>query len=154
MSVLAFELNCLNMETYLILKALHIISVIAWMAGLLYLPRIFVYHSLEKTNSTTSAIFCIMERRLFNFIMNPSLVFTWGTGIILVFQIGLHSYWLILKLFLVVLMTFAHIFYGYCVAQFRMESNKFSSKFYKIANEIPTILMILIVFLVVIQPFS
>jgi putative membrane protein len=142
------------METYLILKALHIISVIAWMAGLLYLPRVFVYHSLEKTNSTTSTTFCIMERRLFNFIMNPSLIFTWGTGMILVFEIGFNNLWLILKLFLVILMTCAHIFYGYCVAQFRKESNKFSSKFYKIANEIPTILMILIVFLVVIQPFS
>jgi len=142
------------METYLILKALHVISVIAWMAGLLYLPRIFVYHSLEKTNSTTSTTFCIMERRLFNFIMNPSLIFTWGTGMILVFEIGFNNLWLILKLFLVILMTCAHIFYGYCVTQFRKESNKFSSKFYKIANEIPTILMILIVFLVVIQPFS
>ena len=142
------------METYLILKALHIISVIAWMAGLLYLPRVFVYHSLEKTNSTTSTTFCIMERRLFNFIMNPSLIFTWGTGMILVFEIGFNNLWLILKLFLVILMTCAHIFYGYCVTQFRKESNKFSSKFYKIANEIPTILMILIVFLVVIQPFS
>ena len=140
------------METYLILKALHVISVIAWMAGLLYLPRIFVYHSLEKTNSTTSTTFCIMERRLFNFIMNPSLIFTWGTGMILVFEIGFNNLWLILKLFLVILMTCAHIFYGYCVAQFRKESNKFSSKFYKIANEIPTILLVIIIFVVIYKP--
>ena len=142
------------MNLYLLFKSLHLISVISWMAGLLYLPRIFVYHSEAKDNSQKE-VFKVMEKKLYNYIMMPAMILSWIFGLILIGSIGfeqLHSTWLIIKLILVVILTIYHFFLGNCLNKFKNEDNKYSSRFYRIFNEIPTILLILIVFIVVFKP--
>ena len=136
---------------FLWIKAIHIISVITWMAGLLYLPRLFVYHSDKEIKQNTSNTFKVMERKLYRFIMNPSVALVWITGLILFYYSGIET-WLLVKIALVILMTFFHIFLGQCLRNFSADTNKYSSRFFRIINEVPTIIMIIIVFLVVLQP--
>ena len=143
------------MNTYLLFKSLHLIAVISWMAGLLYLPRIFVYHTENINQKETSKIFKVMERRLFNYIMMPAMILTWIFGIILIGNLGTHviyELWVILKGILVLLLTHYHFYLGKCVRLFAADQNTKSSKFFRIINEVPTILLILIVFIVVFKP--
>ena len=142
------------MNGYLLFKSLHLIAVISWMAGLLYLPRIFVYHS-ENNNEIITSVFKTMERKLFYYIMTPAMVLSWLFGLILIHEVGfdqLASLWLQLKLILVLLLTGYHFYLGSLLNQFKLGQNKKSSKFYRYINEIPTLLLILIVFIVVFKP--
>ena len=143
------------MNLYLTLKALHLISVISWMAGLLYLPRIFVYHSEVTDNDEQKETFKIMERKLFNYIMMPAMILTWLFGLLLVSFWGFSvflEFWMQLKIFFVILLTFYHFYLGRCVKLFSINQNINSSKFYRIINEVPTILLVLIVFIVIFKP--
>ncbi|MGA8968770.1 MAG: protoporphyrinogen oxidase HemJ [Pseudolabrys sp.] len=139
---------------YLWFKALHIIGVIAWMAGMLYLPRLFVYHAAAKPGSELSETFKTMERRLLNFIMVPAMMVTWIVGIVLLLQgqwIG--AGWLHAKLVAVVAMTVLHGLFAHWVNEFRFDRNRRSQKFYRIINEVPTALLIVIVVLAAVKPF-
>jgi len=139
---------------YLWLKALHIVAVIAWTAGMLYLPRLFVYHSGAKPGSELSETFKVMERRLLNVIMMPAMMVTWIVGIVLVFQgQWLGAGWFHAKFVLVVLMTVLHGLFAHWVNEFSLDRNRHSQKTYRIINELPTILLIVIVVLVVVKPF-
>jgi protoporphyrinogen IX oxidase len=139
---------------YLWLKALHIVAVIAWMAGMLYLPRLFVYHSSAKPGSELSETFKVMERRLLNVIMMPAMVVTWIVGIVLVFQgQWLGAGWFHAKFVLVVLTTVLHGLFAHWVNEFSLDRNRHSQKTYRIINELPTLLLIVIVVLVVVKPF-
>ena len=143
------------MNFYLTFKALHLIAVISWMAGLLYLPRIFVYHTENQDEKQINKVFKIMEFKLYNYIMMPAMILSWIFGLILIGSIGfeqLHSTWLIIKLALVVVLTIYHFFLGNCLNKFKNDENKYSSRFFRIFNEIPTILLILIIFIVVFKP--
>tara|TARA_B100001250_G_C19498922_1_gene656530 strand:+ start:255 stop:689 length:435 start_codon:yes stop_codon:yes gene_type:complete len=143
------------MNYYLLFKALHLIAIISWMAGLLYLPRIFVYHSDTKDNQEQKETFKMMERRLFFYIMNPAMILSWIFGLLLLHSIGpenLSSLWLQTKLILVILLTIYHFFLLNCLRKFDIEQNSHSPKFYRIINEIPTVLLIIIVFLVIFKP--
>lgn len=141
------------MDSYGIAKALHIVSVISWMAGLLYLPRLFVYHSNVEILSKTSELFKIMELRLYNFIMVPALISTWITGFYLAFLNEIYNKnWLLIKFFLVALMSFLHFVFGSYIKKFKRDVNTHSSKFYRLINEVPTVIMIMIIFLVVLKP--
>ena len=143
------------MNSYLLFKSLHLISVISWMAGLLYLPRIFVYHSESQKNSDMSSIFETMERKLYYYIMMPAMFLSWFFGLILISIIGFENLslgWLKLKLILVILLTIYHFYLGKILNEFKLGINKNSSKFFRWINEIPTILLILIVFIVIFKP--
>jgi len=143
------------MNYYLLFKSLHLIAVISWMAGLLYLPRIFVYHAEKNTEKNTSKIFKIMERRLMFYIMTPAMILSWFFGIflILINEISITlNLWVQTKLFLVVLLTIYHLFLGYYLRKFALDQNKKSAKFFRIINEIPTILLILIIFVIIYKP--
>ena len=137
------------------IKALHIIAVIAWMAGMLYLPRLFVYHCEAEIGSKQSETFKIMERRLLKVIINPAMIATWLAGLYLAWAGHWFSAgWLHAKLVLVLVLSGVHGFFSRCVKDFAAERNRRSHKFYRIINEVPTILMILIVILVVVKPFA
>ena len=143
------------MNFYLLFKSLHLISVISWMAGLLYLPRIFVYHAQNSSEKKTSEIFKIMERKLFFYIMTPAMILSWVFGLILIHEIGfdkLGQTWMILKLVFVSLLTFYHFYLGKILGQFKSDLNTHSHKFYRLINEIPTLLLILIIFVVIFKP--
>ena len=143
------------MSSYLLLKSLHLISVISWMAGLLYLPRIFVYHVENFEKKETIKIFETMERKLYNYIMRPAMILSWLFGVILIYLNGLESLaslWLQIKLVLVFILTIYHEYLGKCLRNLKDGSNNKSSKFYRIINEIPTILLILTVFVVIFKP--
>ena len=143
------------MNYYLLFKSLHLISVISWMAGLLYLPRIFVYHAQNKDDIQISDVFKIMERKLFFYIMTPAMILSWIFGLLLIHEIGfkqLSQTWMLLKLFFVVLLTVYHFYLGKTLNQFKLDQNKHSHKFFRVINEIPTILLILIVFVVIFKP--
>ena len=143
------------MNTYLLFKSLHLIVVISWMAGLLYLPRIFVYHVENFEKKETTIIFEIMEKRLYNYIMRPAMLFSWIFGIILIYLNGLDvlaNLWMQIKLALVIFLSLYHEYLGKCLNQLKNRTNKKSSKFYRYINEIPTVLLILIVFVVIIKP--
>ena len=142
------------MNSYLLFKSLHLIAVISWMAGLLYLPRIFVYHS-ENNNEIISSVFKTMERKLFNYIMTPAMATSWLFGLLLIHEIGfdqLANLWLQLKLIFVILLTAYHFYLGLLLNQFKLDQNNKTSKFYRYINEIPTLLLILIVLIVVFKP--
>ena len=144
------------MNTYLLFKSIHLIAVVSWMAGLLYLPRIFVYHSENIENINSSNIFKTMERKLFYYIMTPAMILSWIFGLMLIFTLGfdvLNQLWMQIKLVLVLLLTIYHFYLGKCVSGFVNNKNNNSSKFYRIINEVPTILLIIIVFIVVFKPF-
>ena len=124
------------------------------MAGLLYLPRIFVYHS-ENNNEIITSVFKIMEKKLFYYIMTPAMLLSWLFGLLLISEIGfkeLASLWLQFKLILVILLTFYHLYLGFLLNNFKYDQNKKTSKFYRYINEIPTLLLILIVFIVIFKP--
>ncbi len=143
------------MNTYLLFKSLHLISVISWMAGLLYLPRIFVYHSQNNTQQIISEVFKVMERKLFFYIMTPAMILSWLFGLILIHEIGfdkLGQTWMILKLIFVILLTLYHFYLGRVLGQFKVNLNTHSHKFYRIINEIPTLLLILIIFVAIFKP--
>ena len=136
------------MNYYLLFKSLHLIAVVSWMAGLLYLPRIFVYHVENIEKKQTAEVFEIMEKRLFNYIMRPAMVLSWFLGIILILIIGIETFsflWLQIKLALVVILTIYHEYLGKCLKSLKSGTNTKSSKFYRIINEIPTVLFIFIV---------
>ena len=135
-----------------ILKTIHIFSVIAWMAGLLYLPRIFVYHADEDIKKETSETFKIMEKKLFNIIMMPAFIVTWISGLSMVHYIGLDT-WLFMKFFFVLLLTIYHFMCRKWLLDFANDNNKIKSKFFRITNEIPAFILILIIILVVFKPF-
>jgi len=143
------------MNLYFFFKSLHLIAVISWMAGLLYLPRIFVYHveNYEKTEATE--IFKIMEKKLYFYIMFPAMILSWVFGLILISLIDFSSLaflWLQLKLILVLLLSFYHFYLGSCLKDLSIDKNTKSSNFFRIINEIPTILLIIIIFIVIYKP--
>ena len=143
------------MNLYLLFKSLHLILVISWMAGLLYLPRIFVYHVENYQKKEATEIFEIMEKRLFNYIMRPAMLLSWLLGIILILNIGIEAFsffWLQIKLISVFLLSVYNEYLGKCIKLLKIGDNKKSAKFYRIINEIPTILLILIVFIVIFKP--
>ena len=139
------------MNTYLLFKSLHLIAVISWMAGLLYLPRIFVYHSMEDTTDATSNIFKLMEKRLFYFIMYPSALIVWITGIYMAYVLGLYG-WLVLKFFFVIVLTLYHINLGRYLKDFKENNNRSKTRFFRIINEVPFLIMFIILILVIIKP--
>ena len=146
------------MNTYLLFKSIHLIAVISWMAGLLYLPRIFVYHCEAVANNKSEDLmstFKTMERRLFVYIMNPAMILSWIFGVLLIHTIGMDNFgflWLQLKLLFVVILTIYHFFLFQCLRKFADNNNSYSSKFYRIINEIPTVLLISIILIVVFKP--
>ena len=142
------------MSLYLTLKALHIIAVISWMVGLLYLPRLFVYH-VENNNSESVKVFKVMEKRLMKIIMNPAMIVTWVTGLSILWALGLNtifSLWLSIKFLFVIILSGYHGFLSKCLKDFALDKNTRSSKFFRFINEIPTIILIIIVFLVIFKP--
>jgi len=143
------------MNSYLLFKSLHLIAVISWMAGLLYLPRIFVYHVENLKDKNTSLIFKTMEKKLYFYIMTPAMVLTWVFGLILISSLGpeiLSTVWIKLKLLLVILLTLYHFYLSKLLSDFNLGQNTKSSKFFRIINEVPTILLVLIVFIVIFKP--
>ena len=146
------------MNTYLLFKSIHLIAVISWMVGLLYLPRIFVYHSEAVENNKSEDLmftFKIMERRLFIYIMNPAMIVSWIFGILLIHTIGLDNFgsiWFQLKLVFIIILTIYHFFLFQCLRKFVENTNTYSPKFYRIINEIPTVLLIGIILVVVFKP--
>ena len=143
------------MNSYLLFKALHLIVVISWMAGLLYLPRIFVYHTENQNKNETTDIFKTMERKLFYYIMFPAMALSWIFGLILISIIGFSSLsflWMQIKILLVTILTFYHFYLGICLNDLKNNIFKRSSRFFRIINEIPTILLIIIVFIVIFKP--
>ena len=146
------------MNTYLLFKSIHLIAVISWMAGLLYLPRIFVYHSeaiQNKKHEDLISTFKVMERRLFIYIMNPAMIAAWIFGMLLIHTIGIDNFgflWLQLKLLFVVILTIYHVFLLQCLRKFDENNNIYSSKFYRIINEIPTVLLIGTILIIVFKP--
>jgi len=143
------------MNTYLLFKSLHLIAVISWMAGLLYLPRIFVYHSLNNDKALVSEVFKVMEKKLFFYIMTPAMTLSWIFGLILIHEIGFQQIgqkWMILKLLFVIALTLYHFYLGRILGHFKLDMNEHSSKYYRYINEIPTLLLILIIFIVIFKP--
>ena len=143
------------MNYYLLYKSLHLISVISWMAGLLYLPRIFVYHAENSDDRKISDVFKIMEKKLYFYIMTPAMILSWIFGLLLIHSIGfqqLGQTWMVLKIIFVILLTLYHFYLGKNLNQFKFDQNTNSHKFYRLINEIPTILLILIVFVVIFKP--
>jgi len=143
------------MNFYLLLKSLHLIAFISWMVGLLYLPRIFVYHVENLEKRETTDVFEIMEKRLYFYIMRPAMILTWLFGIILIYIIGFETFsylWLQIKLILVILMSIYHEYLGKCLKSLKSRTNMKSSKFFRTINEIPTVLLIFIVFIIIFKP--
>ncbi len=139
---------------YLWIKALHIISVIAWMAGMLYLPRLMVYHTMAQVGSDKSETFKVMERRLLKAIINPAMIVAWLAGLYLAWEGGWYSDpWFHAKLTLVLILSGVHGMMSRWVKDFAADKNTRSTRYYRIANEVPTVLMIGIVLLVVLKPF-
>ena len=142
------------MNYYLLFKSLHLIAAISWMAGLLYLPRIFVYHS-EAKHDSQKEVFKIMERRLYNYIMMPAMLISWLFGILLLHNLGfsvLFELWMVIKIILVTILTYYHLTLGKYLNDFSIDNNQKSSKFFRIYNEIPTIILIVVIFVVVFKP--
>ena len=143
------------MTSYLIFKSLHLIVVISWMAGLLYLPRIFVYHSENMKTKEVCTVFKTMERKLYNYIMMPAMILSWFFGLILISIIGFESLgfkWLQIKLILVILLTVYHFYLGVILVDFKNDNNSKTSKFYRWLNEVPTVILIFVVFIVIFKP--
>ena len=143
------------MNSYLLFKSLHLIAVISWMVGLLYLPRIFVYHVENSEKKEATEIFEIMERRLYFYIMRPAMIATWLFGVILIYINGLDIFsqlWMNIKLALVIFLTIYHEYLGICLKSFKLKTNTKTPKFFRIINEVPTIILILIIFIVIFKP--
>ena len=143
------------MNSYLLFKSLHLIAFVSWMAGLLYLPRIFVYHVENKDKKETTDIFKVMEKRLFFYIMRPAMILTWIFGLILIYLNGIEIFfqlWMLLKIVLVILLSVYNDYLGKCLLSLKNNSNTRSAKFFRIINEIPTVILIFVVFLVIFKP--
>ena len=143
------------MNSYLLFKSLHLIAVVSWMAGLLYLPRIFVYHVENKEKKIVTDVFEVMERRLFFYIMRPAMIFTWVFGLILIHLNGIEIFsqlWLQLKLVLVIFLSIYNEYLGKCLYSLKNGTNMKSSKYFRVINEIPTIILILVIFIVIFKP--
>ena len=144
------------MNLYLLFKSLHLIAVISWMAGLLYLPRIFVYHS-EATHDSQKQIFKIMERKLYNYIMMPAMLLSWIFGVLLIHNLGFNVFnelWMQIKTISVLILTYYHFMLGKYLHDFAVDNNHKATKFYRIINEVPTIILIVVVFVVVFKPLT
>ena len=142
------------MNLYLLFKSLHLIAVISWMAGLLYLPRIFVYHS-ETSNDSQKNIFKVMERKLYNYIMMPTMLLSWLFGVLLIHKIGFSSFselWMQIKIIAVIILTFYHFTLGKYLNDFAIDNNEKTSRFFRVYNEIPTVILIIVIFAVVFKP--
>ena len=142
------------MNLYLLFKSLHLVAVISWMAGLLYLPRIFVYHS-EASHDSQKSVFKIMERKLYNYIMMPAMLLSWLFGVLLTHNLGFNVFmelWMQIKIVFVLILTYYHFLLGKYLNDFALDNNSKSSKFYRIMNEVPTIILIVVVFVVVFKP--
>ena len=142
------------MNLYLLFKSLHLIAVISWMAGLLYLPRIFVYHA-EATHESQINTFKIMERKLYNYIMMPAMLLSWLFGVLLIHSLGFNIFaemWMQIKTISVIILTYYHFLLGKYLNDFAINDNKKSSKFYRVINEVPTIILIVVVFVVIFKP--
>ena len=143
------------MNAYFFFKSLHLIAVISWMAGLLYLPRIFVYHSENMNREEICTVFKTMERKLYNYIMTPAMILSWLFGLILISQVGFETIstkWLQIKLIIVILLSVYHFYLGSLLLKFNKDNNTKSSKFFRWLNELPTLLLIIIVFVVIFKP--
>ena len=143
------------MNSYLIFKSLHLIAVVSWMAGLLYLPRIFVYHVENKEKKEATDIFEVMERKLYYYIMRPAMIFTWVFGLALIYLNGIEIFsqlWMQIKIILIILLSAYNDYLGKCLVSLKNDSNTKSSKFFRIINEVPTIILIFAVFLVIFKP--
>ena len=142
------------MNSYLIIKSLHLVAVISWMAGLLYLPRIFVYHS-EADHESQKKVFKTMERKLYNYIMMPAMLLSWLFGILLLHSLGfsvIFELWMQIKTVLIIILTYYHFTLGKYLNDFAIENNQKTSKFFRIYNEIPTIILIVVIFVVIFKP--
>ena len=142
------------MNFYLLFKSLHLISVISWMAGLLYLPRIFVYHS-EAYHDSQREIFKTMERKLYNYIMMPAMLLSWLFGILLLHSLGFSVFlelWMQVKTLAIIILTFYHFTLGKFLNDFANDNSKKTSKFFRIYNEIPTIILIVVIFVAIFKP--
>ena len=143
------------MNSYLLFKSLHLIAVVSWMAGLLYLPRIFVYHVENNKKKEATDIFEVMEKKLFYYIMCPAMIFTWIFGLVLIYLNGIEIFsqlWMQIKIILVILLSVYNDYLGKCLISLKNKTNTRSSKFFRIINEVPTITLIFVVFLVVFKP--
>jgi len=143
------------MNTYLLFKSLHLIAVVSWMAGLLYLPRIFVYHVENKEKKQATDIFEVMERKLFFYIMRPAMIIAWVFGLVLIYLKGIEIFaqlWFQIKIVLIVLLSAYNDFLGKCLVSLKNSTNKRSAKFFRIINEIPTVILIIVVFLAIFKP--
>ena len=143
------------MNSYLLFKSLHLIAVVSWMAGLLYLPRIFVYHVESKDKKVVTDVFEVMERRLFFYIMLPAMIFTWIFGLILIYLNGIEIFsqlWMQIKIVLVILLSLYNDYLGRCLVALKNSTNTRSAKFFRIINEIPTAILIIVVFLAIFKP--
>ena len=142
------------MNLYLLFKSLHLITVISWMAGLLYLPRIFVYHS-EAHHDSQREIFKVMEKRLYNYIMMPAMLLSWLFGILLIHILGFSIFlelWMQIKTAAVIILSYYHFTLGKYLRDFSMNNNQKTSSFFRIYNEIPTVILILVIFIVIFKP--
>ena len=143
------------MNIYLLFKSLHLIAVVSWMAGLLYLPRIFVYHVENKEKKEVTDTFILMERRLYNYIMRPAMLLTWAFGLVLIYLIGFDVFsnlWMQIKLAMVILLSIYHEYLGKCLFALKIGTNARSSRFFRIINEIPTLILIIVIFLAIFKP--
>ena len=142
------------MNLYLLFKSLHLIAVISWMAGLLYLPRIFVYHS-EAEDKSQKTVFKVMERKLYNYIMMPAMMLSWLFGILLIHSLGFSVFgelWMQIKIISVIIMTYYHFTLGKYLNDFAIDNNQKTSKFFRIYNEIPTVILIVVIFVAIFKP--
>ena len=143
------------MNSYLLFKSLHLVAIVSWMAGLLYLPRIFVYHVENFNKKQATDIFEMMEKRLYFYIMRPAMILTWLFGIVLIYLNGIEvllQLWIQLKLALVILLSLFHEYLGACLVSLKNNTNTKSAKYFRIINEIPTIMLIFIIFLAIFKP--
>tara|TARA_A100001035_G_scaffold109391_1_gene85680 strand:+ start:1846 stop:2277 length:432 start_codon:yes stop_codon:yes gene_type:complete len=142
------------MNFYLLFKSLHLIAVISWMAGLLYLPRIFVYHS-EADHESQKKVFKTMERKLYNYIMMPAMLLSWIFGVLLLHSLGFsvfYELWMQIKTVLIIILTYYHFSLGKYLNDFAIDNNQKTAKFFRIYNEIPTLILIVVIFLVIFKP--
>jgi putative membrane protein len=143
------------MNSYLLFKSLHLVAVVSWMAGLLYLPRIFVYHVENNKKKEATDIFEVMEKKLFYYIMCPAMIFTWIFGLVLIYLNGIEIFsqlWIQIKIVLVIILSAYNYYLGKCLISLKNNSNTRSSKFFRIINEVPTIMLIFIIFIVIFKP--
>ena len=143
------------MNSYLLFKSLHLIAVISWMAGLLYLPRIFVYHVENIKKKEATDIFEVMEKKLFFYIMRPAMFFTWAFGLVLIYLNGIDIFsqlWFQIKIVLMILLSAYNDYLGKCLVSLKNSANSKSSKFFRIINQIPTVILIIVVFLAIFKP--